>query len=108
MEYVKTYLDDLLILTNSSFKDHLLKLEKVPARKFISTAGMRVNISKSKFFAEQIEYPVNWIIRQGIQSIRNKVEAILNIKAPKTRKEEPTTPVYWYSQLLLRHVVSQK
>jgi predicted thioredoxin/glutaredoxin len=27
MEYVKTYLDDLLILTNSSFKDHLLKLE---------------------------------------------------------------------------------
>jgi hypothetical protein len=25
MEYVKTYLDDLLILTNSSFKDHLLK-----------------------------------------------------------------------------------
>jgi hypothetical protein len=25
MEYVKTYLDDLLILINSSFKDHLLK-----------------------------------------------------------------------------------
>jgi hypothetical protein len=32
MEYVKTYLDDLLILTNSSFKDHLLKLEIVLAR----------------------------------------------------------------------------
>jgi dihydroorotate dehydrogenase len=31
MEYVKTYLDDLLILTNSSFKDHLLKLEMVLA-----------------------------------------------------------------------------
>jgi hypothetical protein len=54
MEYIKTYLDDLLILTNSSFKDHLLKLEMVLAR--LSTAGMRVNISKSKFFAEQIEY----------------------------------------------------
>jgi hypothetical protein len=54
MEYVKTYLDDLFILTNSSFKDHLLKLELVLAR--LSTAGMRVNISKSKFFAEQIEY----------------------------------------------------
>jgi dihydroorotate dehydrogenase len=54
MEYVKTYLDDLLILKNSisSFKDHLLKLEIVLAR--LSTAGMRVNISKSKFFAEQI------------------------------------------------------
>jgi hypothetical protein len=85
MEYFKTYLDDLLILTNSSFKDHLLKLEMVLAR--LSTAGMRVNISKSKFFAEQIEYLGYWITRQGIQPMPNKVEAILNIKAPKTRKE---------------------
>jgi hypothetical protein len=46
------YLDDLIILTNSSFKDHLLKLEMVLAR--LPTSGMRVNISKSKFIAEQI------------------------------------------------------
>jgi dihydroorotate dehydrogenase len=56
MEYVKTYLDDLLILTNNSFKYHLLKLEMVLAS--LSTVGMRVNLSKSKFFAEQIEYLV--------------------------------------------------
>jgi hypothetical protein len=54
MEYVKTYLDDLLILTYSNFKDHQLKLEIVLAK--LSIAVMRVNISKSKFFAEQIEY----------------------------------------------------
>jgi hypothetical protein len=106
MEYVKTYLDDLLILTNSSFKDHLNKLEMVLAR--LSTAGMRVNISKSKFFAEKIEYLGYWITRQSIQPIRNKVEAILNIKAPITRKAQQTTPVYWYNQLLSQHVVSQK
>jgi hypothetical protein len=54
----------------------------------LSTAGMRVNISKSKFFSEQIEYLGYWITRQGIQHIRNKVEikGILNFKAPKTRK----------------------
>jgi hypothetical protein len=34
------YLDDLLILTNSSFKDHLLKLEMVLAR--LSTNGLLV------------------------------------------------------------------
>jgi hypothetical protein len=81
-------LDDVLILTNSSFKEHILKLEMVLAR--LSTAGMRVNISKSKFFAEQIEYLGYWNIRQGIHPIRNKVEinAILNIKAPKTRKDD--------------------
>jgi hypothetical protein len=101
MEYIKTYLDDLLILTNSNFNNHLLKLEMVLAR--LSTTGMGVNISKSKFFAEQIEYLGCWITRQGIQPIRNKAEmtAILNIKAPKTRKEDGTIPVYWYSQLLL-------
>jgi hypothetical protein len=42
IEYVTTYLDDLLILTNNSFKDHLLKLEMVLAR--LSTSGMRVNV----------------------------------------------------------------
>jgi hypothetical protein len=41
MEYDKIYLDDLLILTNSSFKYNLFKLEMVLAR--LSTAGMRVN-----------------------------------------------------------------
>jgi hypothetical protein len=50
---------------------------------------MRVNISESKFIAEQIEYLGYWITRQGIQPICNKVEmnAILNDNAPKTRKE---------------------
>jgi Reverse transcriptase (RNA-dependent DNA polymerase) len=85
LEYVKTYLDDLLILTNSNFADHLTKLEMVLAR--LSTVGMRVNASKSKFFAEQIEYLGYWITRKGIQPVYNKVEAILKIKAPKTRKE---------------------
>jgi hypothetical protein len=82
MEYVKTYLDDLLILTNRCFKDHLLKLEMILAR--LLMAGMRMDISKSKFFVEQIEYLRYWTTRQGIQPIRNKFEATLNIKAPKT------------------------
>jgi hypothetical protein len=55
----------------------------------LSTAGMRVNISKYEIFAEKIEYLGYWITRQGIQPICNKVEmiAIVNIKALKTRKE---------------------
>jgi hypothetical protein len=106
MEYVKTYFDDLWILTNSSFKNHLLKLQMVLSR--LSTAGMRVKISKSKFFAEQIEYMRYLITRQGIQPIRNKVEAILNLKVPKTRKQDRTMQVYWYSQLLSRNVFLHK
>jgi Reverse transcriptase (RNA-dependent DNA polymerase) len=85
MDYIKAYLDDLLILTNQSFNDHLTKLEMVLAR--LSTAGMRINASKSKFFAEQIEYLGYWITRKGIQPVKSKLEAILMIKAPTTRKE---------------------
>jgi hypothetical protein len=48
------YLDDLLMLTNSSFKDHILKLEMVLER--FLTAGIRENISKSKLIAEQNLY----------------------------------------------------
>jgi hypothetical protein len=48
-----SFLDDFLILTNSIFKYHLLKLEIVLAT--LSTADMRVNISKSKFFVEEID-----------------------------------------------------
>jgi hypothetical protein len=53
----------------------------------LSTDGMRVNASKSKFFAEQIEYLVYWITRQVVQPVHSKLEALLNIKAPKIRKE---------------------
>jgi hypothetical protein len=53
----------------------------------VSTAGMRVNASKSKFFAEQIEYLGYWITRQDIQPVHNNVQVILNIKTSKTRKE---------------------
>jgi hypothetical protein len=65
---------------------------------------------ESKFYAEQIEYLGYWITWQYIQPIRNKLDIndILNIEAPKTRKDEPFTQVYWFSQLLSRHVVSKR
>jgi hypothetical protein len=71
MEYVKTYPDDLLILTNYHFQDNLTKLEMVLAR--LSTAGMQVNASKSKskFFTEEIQYLGYWITKQGIQPVHN-------------------------------------
>jgi hypothetical protein len=73
--------------TNSSFKEHLLNLEMAQVLARLSIDAMRVNISKSKFFAEKIEYLECWIAQQGIQPIRNKVEmnTILDTKAAKTR-----------------------
>jgi hypothetical protein len=36
------------------------------------------------------------------------MKAIFNVKAPKARKAQHTTPVYWNSQLFSQHVVLQK
>ena len=52
LEYVKTYLDDLLVITNSTYEEHLEKLEVVLHK--LQKAG--VNIAKSNFCAEEIEY----------------------------------------------------
>jgi hypothetical protein len=52
----------------------------------LSTAGMRVNASKSRFFVEQIEYLGYWITQKGIHPVYDNVETI-KVKAPKTRKE---------------------
>jgi RNase H-like domain found in reverse transcriptase len=51
---------------------------------------MRVNTSKSKFSEELIKYLGigYWIIRHGIQPVYNKVEVILEIKAPNNRNRK--------------------
>ena len=64
MEYAKTYLDDLLILTNGDFKDHLTKLEMVPES--LSTAGVRANTLKSNTLQNRLSY---LITRKGIQLV---------------------------------------
>ena len=45
IEYVRAYIDDLLILTKSNFDDHLEKLELVLQR--VQEAGLKVNAPKS-------------------------------------------------------------
>jgi hypothetical protein len=79
MDYVKIYLDDLFILT---FKYRLTKLEMVLER--LSTAGMRVNASKSKISQNRLsiwatvlpekessQYTISWkpFLRLRIQKL---------------------------------------
>ena len=85
LDFVRTYIDDLLCLTKGSFEDHLEKLERVFSR--LQQAGLKVNANKSFFARTELEYLGYWITRDGIQPLPKKVEAIMKIDAPKTRKE---------------------
>ncbi len=85
LEFVRTYINDLLCLTKGSFEDHLEKLERVLQR--LRQAGLKVNGKKSFFAKTELEYLGYWITREGIKPLPDKVKAILAIDAPKTRKE---------------------
>ena len=85
LEYVRAYIDDLLVTSVSTFEDHLQKLDEVFSR--LSDAGLKVNAKKSFFGRAELEYLGYWISRHGIQPISKKVEAIKNIATPMTRRE---------------------
>jgi len=85
LEFVRAYIDDLLIITSGTYEDHLENLSSVFTR--LQNAGLKVNIRKSFFAQEELEYLGYWITRDGIQPMANKVHAITNIAAPKTKKE---------------------
>jgi hypothetical protein len=77
LEYVQAYLDDLLCISRSSLEDHLEKLEEVLRR--LLNAGLKVNTGKLTFCALEIEYLGYVLIKDGIKSQSNKVQAILAI-----------------------------
>ncbi len=85
LEFVRAYLDDLLVITKGSYEDHLQKLDEVLGR--LKAAGLKVNCNKSFFARSELEYLGYWITRDGIQPVAKKVEAIQRIAEPKNRCE---------------------
>jgi hypothetical protein len=85
LEFVRTYLDDLLCITKASLDDHLDHLRLVLIR--LREAGLKINAPKSKFRAEETEYLGYIITRTGIKPQPKKVQAILAITLPKQVKD---------------------
>ena len=85
LEYVRAYIDDLLVITKGDWADHLTKLEQVLVR--LQEAGLKVNAKKSFFGRAELEYLGYWITRQGVQPLPKKVMAMLNVQAPTNKKQ---------------------
>ena len=83
-EYVRAYIDDVLLISKDDWKDHLEKLEKVLQK--LAEAGLKVNDNKYFFGRHECEYLGFWVTRNGVSPLAKKVEAIKNIQTPKTRK----------------------
>ena len=85
LQFVRTYIDDVLCITASIFDDHLAKLDNVLKR--IQTAGLKINPRKSFFAQPELEYLGYWITREGIMPTPQKVQAIQNIAVPTKKKQ---------------------
>jgi transposase InsO family protein len=85
LEFVRAYIDDVLLTSSGDWNDHIHKLDQVLNR--ISRVGLKINALKSFFGKTEIEYLGFWITRTGIRPLIKKVEAMRNIAPPKTKKE---------------------
>ena len=81
-DYVRAYLDDILIITKGTYEDHLKHLNEVLTR--LTKARLQVNLPKSKLAIQELEYLGYWLTPKGIRPMANKVEAIKNLQPPKT------------------------
>jgi hypothetical protein len=85
LEYVRAYIDDLLVITKGSLDDHLGKLKQVFIR--LRNAGLKINATKSVFCAQETEYLGYILNRDGIKPQPKKVQAILALNPPNKVKE---------------------
>jgi len=85
LEFARAYIDDLLVVSKGDFTDHLDKIESIFSR--LSEAGLKVNASKSHFACDELEYLGYLINKSGVKPTMKKVQAILGIETPQTRKQ---------------------
>jgi len=85
LEYVRAYIDDLLVITTGTLEDHLEKLREVLRR--LRRAGLKVNATKLFFCTHKIEYLGYILTREGIKPQPKKVQAILALNPPYNVKE---------------------
>jgi hypothetical protein len=85
LEFVRAYIDNLLIITRGIPNKHLQKMETVLTR--LHDTGVKVNAAKSLFCANEIEYLGYILTRDGIKPQPKKVQAILALNPPINVKE---------------------
>jgi hypothetical protein len=85
LEYVRVYIDDLLVITKGSLDDHLDKLKQVFI--ILCDAGLKINATKSVFCAQETEYLGCILTRDGIKPQPKKVQSILALNLPNNVKE---------------------
>jgi hypothetical protein len=85
MESVICFIDNIALITNRSFENHLNQLDEILQR--LKENNLQVNGDKSSFCAIEAEFFGFVLTRQGIKPQVKKVQVIVKIATPKTVKQ---------------------
>ena len=88
LDFVHTYLDDLLIINTSTFEDHLCQLKVVLCR--LTRVGLKVIVDKLSFFVPEIDYLGYLFTKDDMKPAQNKVQAVLDWQPLTTLKQVRT------------------
>jgi hypothetical protein len=89
LEYVRPYIDNLLVITRGTLEDHLEEQREVLRR--LHKAGLKVNAVKSFFCTHEIEYLGYILTRGGIKPQQKKVQAIGDTHAKSAKQCQGVT-----------------
>ena len=81
LEFVRAYIEGILVLTHSTWLDHLKKLAHVFER--IQNAGLKVNAIKSFFGKNAVKYLGYWITHKGIQPLPKMLRTLISVENRK-------------------------
>ena len=84
-EFIRAYIDDLLIITKGDWSDHWYKMELLLQK--VKHNRLKCNIEKSFFGQTQMEYMGFWVTRNGSRPVNKKVESVVNMTPPINIKE---------------------
>ncbi|UYV79078.1 hypothetical protein LAZ67_17001042 [Cordylochernes scorpioides] len=84
LDFAFVYLDNILVASKME-EEHYSHLETLFSR--LNSYGLRINISKSKFLVQEIDFLGYLITSHGVKPLPTKVKAILEYKKPRTVHE---------------------
>jgi hypothetical protein len=87
LEFVRAYMDDLLIIMKGILDEQDLQKMETLLRTRLCDAGFKVNAAKSLFCAHETKYLGYILTREGIKPQPKKVQAIPALNQPNSAKK---------------------
>ena len=85
LEKLFVYLDDLIVLGNGTFKEHMSEVDETLSR--LLTKGLQINFAEYVWAVQEVDYLGFTLTRIGIQPQQKKVQAIVDLEPPRNHKK---------------------